>query len=132
MKRQTVHVLGGQQHRQNTWAGNAFFNQLSRLVRSDRGRPAVAATVNFTNVLDHTDLHRHDFKLLADFLANGVFAAAAGTRQFMLGKFVDYFDTWQVGRQRLAFAATLGRSDNLFFNVFVDRLSDAFRLVEKG
>ena len=50
----------------------------------------------------------------------------------MLGKFVDNYDTWQVGRQRLAFAATLGRSDNLFFGAFVDRFDDAFRFVEKG
>jgi hypothetical protein len=43
-------------------------------------------------VFDHTDLHQHDFKLLADFFADGVFAAAAVTRQFMLGKFVDDLD----------------------------------------
>jgi hypothetical protein len=63
-------------------------------VRSDRGRLAVAATVNFTNVFDHSDLHRYDFKLLADFLTNCVLTAAAGTRQFMIGKFVDNLDTW--------------------------------------
>jgi hypothetical protein len=37
----------------------------------------------------HTDLHRHNFKQLADFFADGVFTAAAGASQFMLGKFVD-------------------------------------------
>ncbi|MNJ50624.1 hypothetical protein D3C81_1376430 [compost metagenome] len=98
VKGQAIHVLGGQQHRQNTGACHTFFNQSSRLVRSDWCRFAVAATVGFTNVFDHPDLHRHDFKLLADFLANGVFAAAADASQFVLGKLVDNFDTWQVGR----------------------------------
>ena len=43
-------------------------------------------------MFDHMDLHRYDFKLLADFFANRVFAAAADARQFMLGKFVDDLD----------------------------------------
>lgn len=68
----------------------------------------VAATVDFTNMLDYANLHWHDFKLLADFLANGVFAAAADTRQLMLGKSVDDSNAWQFGGQRLAFTATLG------------------------
>ncbi|MBB3239013.1 hypothetical protein FHW68_000485 [Pseudomonas sp. Tn43] len=58
-------------------------------------------------MLDDADLHRDDFKLLADLLADGVFMAAADTHQLMLGKFVDDFDSAQVEGQRLTFAATL-------------------------
>ncbi len=82
-------------------------------------------------MLDDPDLHRHDFKLLADFLANGVFAAAADASQFMLGKFVDDFDARQVGRQWLAFATALSGGDNLFFSVLVDSFDDAFGFVEE-
>ncbi|MNC69088.1 hypothetical protein D3C75_1197450 [compost metagenome] len=70
--------------------------------------------------------------MLAHFLADGVFAAAADTSQFVLGKLVDDFDTGQVGRQRLAFTTTLSWCDDLFFRVFVGRLGDAFCFVEKG
>ena len=94
---------------------------MSWLVCCDGCRFAVAAAIDFTNMLDDPDLHRHDLKLLADFLANGVFAAAADASQFMLRKLMDNFNTWQVDRQRFAFAATLGPCDNLFFDVFVDR-----------
>ncbi|MNC83933.1 hypothetical protein D3C75_1381780 [compost metagenome] len=65
-------------------------------------------------MLDDTDLHRHDFKLLADFFANSVFAAAADARQFMFGNFEDDLDARQIGGQWLAFAAALGRSNDLF------------------
>ena len=106
-----------QQHRQDARAGHTLFNQLGWLVRRYRRRLAVAATVDFANMLDHADLHRHDFKLLADFLANGVFAAAARASQFMLGKFVDDLYTRQVGRQRLASATPLGRCNHLLFSV---------------
>lgn len=37
-----------------------------------------------------------------------------------------------VGGQRLAFTATLGGCDDLFFSVFADRFGDAFRFVETG
>jgi len=47
-------------------------------------------------VLDDADLHRHDFKLLPDLLANGVLAAAKYARQFMLKKFVDDFNARQM------------------------------------
>lgn len=36
-------------------------------------------------MLYHADLHWHDFKLLADFLADRVFAAAADARQLSSG-----------------------------------------------
>ncbi|SCW62968.1 hypothetical protein SAMN03159307_03420 [Pseudomonas sp. NFACC46-3] len=106
VKRQAVHVFGGQQHRQNAWAGHAFFNQLGRFIGSDRRRFAVATAVNLTYVFDDPNLHRHDFKLLADFFANHVFTTATEAGQFMFGKCVDDFDTWQVSRQRLAFTPT--------------------------
>jgi hypothetical protein len=93
VKRQSIDVLGGQQHRQNTLDGHASFILLSRLFNRDRRHLAVEATVNFTYVFDHRDLYRHDFKLLADLFANGMFAAAAYARQFMFKKFVDDFDT---------------------------------------
>lgn len=83
-------------------------------------------------MLDHANLHRHDFKLLADFLANGVFAAAAGARQLMLRKLVENLDAWQFGGQGLAFTATPGWSDDLFFSFVDNRFSDAFRFVEQG
>lgn len=132
VKRQAVHIFGGQQHRQNARAGHAFFNQLSWLVRSDRSGLAVAAAVDFADVSNDADLHRHDFKLLADFLANGVFVAAADAGQFVRGQFVDDFDAWQVSGQRLAFTATFGGSNDLFFNVFVDSFGDVFGFIEKG
>ncbi|WP_205926795.1 hypothetical protein, partial [Pseudomonas viridiflava] len=59
-------------------------------------RFAVAAAIDFTNMLDDSDLHRHDLKRLADFLADGVFAAAADASQFMFGKFVDDLDPRRV------------------------------------
>ncbi|VVM46689.1 hypothetical protein PS655_06073 [Pseudomonas fluorescens] len=82
-------------------------------------------------MLDHADLHRDDFKLFADLLADGVFTAAAGTRQLMLGKFMDDFDSGQVGGQRLTFAATFGRHDNFFFAGFIDRLCNTFCFIEE-
>ena len=66
-------------------------------------------------MLDDADLYRNDFKLFADLLADAVFTAAAGTRQLMFGKFMDDFDSGQVGGQQLRFAATFARHDNFFF-----------------
>lgn len=83
-------------------------------------------------MFDDANLHRHDFKLLADLLANGVFAAAEDAGQFVFGQFVDDFDTRQTGRQRLSLATTFGWGDNLFFNVFVDSFDDAFGSVVRG
>ncbi len=108
-----------------------FFNQLSWLVCCDGCRFAVAAAIDLTNMLDDPDLHRYDFKLLADFLTNGVFAAAADASQFMLGKFVDDLDARKVSRQRLALATTFDGGDNLFFSVFVGSFDDAFGFVEE-
>jgi hypothetical protein len=71
-------------------------------------------------MFDHVDLHRHDLELLADFLADTVFTAGAG--QLMIGQFVDAFDTRKIGGKRFAFAPLLGRSYDLFFNRFIDRL----------
>ncbi len=132
MKQQAVHIFGGQQHRQNTRAGHAFFNQLSGFVRSDRCGLAVSATVDFADVCDDTDLHRHNLKLLAGFLADGVFAAATDAGQLMLGQFVDNFDARQIRRQRLALAAPLGGCDDLFFRVFVGNVRvRLFRLLHR-
>jgi hypothetical protein len=85
-------------------------------------------------------LHRHDFKLLADLLADGVFAATAGTGtgtgtgtgQFMLRQFVDECNAGEIGRQRLALATPLGRRNNLFVCAFINGFDDAFRLIEQG
>lgn len=132
MKRQAVHIFGGQQHRQNARAGHAFFNQLSWLVRSDRSGFAVTATIDFADVFDDTDLHRDDFKLLAGLLTEGVFAAAAGASQLMFGQFVDDLDARKVSGQRLALATALGGCDDLFFSVFVGNVGDAFCFIEKG
>ena len=131
MKRQAVHIFGGQQHRQNARAGHAFFNQLSWLVRSDRSGFAVAATIDFADVFDDTDLHRDDFKLLADLLADGMLAAAADASQLMFGQFVDDLDARKVSG-RLALAKALGVCDDLFFRVFVGNVGDACCFIEKG
>ncbi|VVN98648.1 hypothetical protein PS723_06125 [Pseudomonas fluorescens] len=132
MQGQAVDVFGRQQHRQDTWASHAFFNQLSGLVRCNWCGFAIAATVDLAHMFDHADLHRHDFELLADFLANAVFTATAGAGQLVIGQFMDDFDTRKIGGQRLAFAPSLGRSYNLFFNRFVDRLGHAFSFIEQG
>jgi len=129
MKLQTVHIFGGQQHRQNARAGHAFFNLLSRLVRLERRGLAVAATVDFTSMFDHPDLHRHDFKLLADFLANGIFSAAADAGQFMLGRFMDDFDARQIGRYWFVLATAFGGNDDPFFNVLVRQINLVFRFI---
>ncbi|MNE30306.1 hypothetical protein D3C80_1238120 [compost metagenome] len=132
VKRQTVDVFGRQQHRQHTGAGHALFDQLRRLVCGNRCGFAIAATVDLAHMFDHADLHRHDLQLLADFLANGVLAATAGAGQLVLGQFVNDFDTRKICGQRLAFAPSLGRRYDLFFNRFVDQLGDAFSFVEQG
>jgi len=72
--------------------------------------------------------YRHDLELLANFFANAVFAATAGASQLMIGQFVNYVDTRKVSGQRLAFAPSLGRSYDLFFN----RFGYAFSFVEQG
>lgn len=77
-------------------------------------------------------MHRDDFKLLADFLAKGLFATAADASQFMLGQFVDDFDTQQIRRQRLALATPLDGGDDLLLQVFGGNVGDAFCLVEKA
>ncbi|MGF6329977.1 hypothetical protein ABH909_002855 [Pseudomonas sp. BS3782 TE3695] len=84
-----------------------FFDQLRRLVGGNRVGFAIAATVDLAHMFDHTDLHRHDLELLADFLANGVLTATAGAGQLVLGQFVNDLDTGQVGGQRPAFAAAV-------------------------
>ena len=83
-------------------------------------------------MFDHPYLHRDDFKLLADFLANGVFATTADASQFILGQFVDDFDARQSGRQWLALATALGGGYDIFFRVFIDSFDDAFCFVEQG
>lgn len=59
-----------------------------RLVRSHWHGFVATAGVDLADMFDHTDLHRHDFKLLADFFADGMLAAATGESQFVLGEFV--------------------------------------------
>ena len=83
-------------------------------------------------MFDHADLHRHDLELLADLLANAVFTATADTGQLLVGQFVNDFDTRKIGGQRLTFAPSLGRSYDLFFNRFVDRLGHASASLNKA
>jgi hypothetical protein len=113
-------------------AGHALLDQLRRLVGSNRCGFAIAATIDLAHMFDHADLHRHDLELLADFLADGVFTATAGTGQLMFGQLVNDLDTRKIGGQRFAFAPSLGRRYDLFYNRFVDRLGDAFSFVEQG
>ncbi len=92
-------VFGGQQHGQYAWTGHALFDQLSRLVSGDRCRFTTPATVDFADVFDYTDLHRHDIQLLAGFFADDMLAATASTGQFVLGQFVNDFDAGKICRQ---------------------------------
>lgn len=89
VQRQATDILGGQQHCQHAWAGHALFDQLSRFVGGDRCRFAVTATINLADMFDDTDLHRHDIQLFADFFADHMLAATAGTGQFVLGQFLS-------------------------------------------
>ncbi|MNY22219.1 hypothetical protein D3C86_1558150 [compost metagenome] len=131
MQRQAIDILGGQQHRQHTRAGHALFDELSGFVGGDWSRFTTAATVNFADMFDHPDLHWHDVQLLAGFFTDGVFAATAGTGQFVFRQFVDDFDTRQFSRQRLAFATARGRCNDFFFGIDDERYRLAFRLVEQ-
>ena len=56
-----------------------------------RGLAATAA-IDLADVFDHTDLHRDNFKLLADLFTDGMLTAPASAGQFVLGQFVDDFD----------------------------------------
>ncbi|EPN70932.1 hypothetical protein A234_21949, partial [Pseudomonas syringae pv. actinidiae ICMP 19101] len=58
-----------------------------------------SVTVDFADVFDYTDLHRHDIQLLAGFFADDMLAATAGTGQFVLGQFVNDFDAGKISRQ---------------------------------
>lgn len=49
----------------------------------------MAAAIDFTNMLDDPDLHRHDLKLLADFLADGVFDLLKAASRFGRSKLRD-------------------------------------------
>jgi hypothetical protein len=60
-----------------------------------------------------------------------VFAATAGTGQFLFGQFVDDFDTRQIGRQRLALATAWRRRNGFFVRVINERYRLAFGLVEQ-
>ena len=129
---QTVDVFSGQQHREDAGAGHALFNLLRRFVSGDRGGFTATATVNFADVFDDADLHRHDLQLFAGFFTDGVFAATAGTGQFVFGQFVDDFDACQVGGQRFAFATARGWSNDFFvFNDAFFQYGNAFGLVEE-
>ena len=132
MQRQAVDILGGQQHRQHAGAGHALFNQLRGFVGGDRSGFATTATVNFTDVFDDPDLHRHDVQLLAGFFTDHMLAATAGAGQFVFGQFVDDFDTRQLSRLRFALAATRSRRNHFFVGVAGQRYRHALRLIEQG
>ena len=82
-------------------------------------------------MLDDPDLHWDDFKLFADFFANGVLAAAARTCQLVLRQFMNDLDTRQIAGQWHAFATTLARCNNLFFRSLVGRFCQAFSFVKE-
>lgn len=94
-------------------------------------------TVDFADVFDHPDLHRHDVQLLAGFFTKHMLEATAGTGQFVFMQFVDDFDTRQVSRQRFTFATASGRCNDFFFFFFFfgiddERYRQAFWLVEQS
>jgi hypothetical protein len=47
---------------------------------------AATAGLYLADVFDHTDLHRHEFKLLADFFAEGVNSAKAARASMVFRK----------------------------------------------
>ncbi|CAG8867994.1 hypothetical protein PS627_04418 [Pseudomonas fluorescens] len=132
VQRQTIDILGGQQHGQHARAGHAFLDQLCWLVRCDRGGFAATATVDLAHMFDHTDLHRHDVQLLAGFFADDMLAATTGARQLMFWQVMDDFDTWQVSRQWLALATARSRRHRFFIGIIDGRRQLAFRLVEQS
>lgn len=67
--------FSGQQHGQYAEAGQALLDQLSWLVDCHWCGFEVTATVNLTDVLDHTDLHRNDFELFPELITDGMLAA---------------------------------------------------------
>lgn len=85
-----------------------------RLSCGDRSCFTGLAGVCLADMVDHPHLHRDDLQLFAGFLADDVLAAAAFAGQFVLGQFVDDFHARQVGREGLAFAATLRWGDDFF------------------
>src|SRR3546814_15526111 len=101
MQRQAIEILCRQQHCQYARTGHALFDPLSRFMSSDRSRFTTTAAVDFAEVFDHSDLHRHDVQLFAGFFTDHMLAATAGTGQFMFWQFVDDFDAWQISRQWL-------------------------------
>ncbi len=131
MQGQTVDIFGGQQHGQYARTGHALFDQLSRLVSRDRCCFATAATVDFADMFNHTDLHRHDIQLLAGFFADDMQAATTGTGQFVLGQFVDDFDARTISRQWLAFTTAFDRCNDLFVGVADGKHRFAFGFVEQ-
>ncbi|MNO28330.1 hypothetical protein D3C76_182210 [compost metagenome] len=82
-------------------------------------------------MLNDANLHRDDFKLFAGFFTDGVFAAAASASQFMLGQLMNNFNTWQIGRQRLAFTTAFGRRNDFFVAGLIQGFGQAFRFVEE-
>lgn len=132
IKRQTVDLFGGQQHRQHAGAGHTLFEQLSRFVSGDRCRFTATAGVDFADVFDHADLHRHDVQLFAGFFADDVFTTAARAAQFVFGQFVDDFNARQVGGQRFAFATALCRGNDFFIRLISGRRREAFGLIKSA
>lgn len=82
-------------------------------------------------MFDDANLHRDDFKLFADFFTDGMFTAATSAGQFMLGQFVDNFDTRQISWQRLALATAFGWRNDFFVVSLIQGLGQAFRFVEE-
>lgn len=81
-------------------------------------------------------LQRNDFQLLAGFLADHLFAGAAGTGALVLGQLVDDIHARQVSRKRLALSTSLHGDDDFFGLGFVRSASRLFEqllsLVEHG
>lgn len=79
MQWQAIDILGGQQPSQYARAGHALFDQLGGIVSGDRGNFTTPATVDFADVSDDPDLHRHDIQLFAGFFTDHMLCATAGT-----------------------------------------------------
>ncbi len=82
-------------------------------------------------MFDDANLHGDDFKLFADFFTDGMFATAASAGQFMLGQFLDNFDTRQISRQRLALSTAFGRRSEFFVASLIQEFGQAFSFVEE-
>ncbi|AOE69502.1 hypothetical protein A7317_21660 [Pseudomonas fluorescens] len=83
-------------------------------------------------MFDHSDLHRQGFKLLADLLADSVFAAAARIGQFIPGQFMDDLMQGRSAGSSLRLPIRSGRRNSSLFGGLIDGFYDAFRFIEQG